>query len=201
LNVNGIEVLTDVHLARFLLERVSLKDFEDGIRVMVNERGTLRLTLDNQGISIPANPRIQLAGFYTSDEHEKWLKSADLCPYTLGQKQQSFKLTIPDSTLAGTRTNLSFELPSQKGDVIGFSITPADTSTTTLIYDRYFDVFENGVEIIQNYVAALSVPMTARKYFQWYKLIPAASRINFVVENATDTVADEDYFITFYFGN
>jgi hypothetical protein len=197
--INGQVILKDMNWANFAYYKTSGRDNEELVRVVVNERGLAELRVDNTLVGTPAQARLELAAYYTNEQHDEFLR-AFRWRNGLGLKQQSYRMTVPAGTAVGDIITLRDTLPINNGDIVGVSITSVNQDPL-LVSNRRFNVAENGVRIIENYNGALGLPSSGRRDWIFKKLIEPASTFTFQCELDTIANFDEYYLITFYFNN
>jgi len=198
--VNSQTLLKNMNWANFAYYKTSGLDDEELIKCRLNERGTAELRVNNILVGTPATARLQLAAYYTTPEHDAWLRTFEWGE-GLGLKQQSYLLTVP----AGTTTtdippNIQVDLSTGNGDIIGYSINSASQDPNDVV-SREFNVYENGQQIIEKYNGLLGLPSNGRRDWIFKKLTSPGSTLKFECNLLSTANVDEYYYITVYFAN
>jgi len=200
LKAGGQELTKDDNQSNYAYYMTRGRDEEERIRILLADRQRFELFVDNTLVGLPALARIQLLTFYTTEAHQYFLKNFKW-KFGLGLKKQSFLLTVTTADVPGAiPPKIVFTLPKFNNDVIALSMTSA-TNSAIIVGSRDFFVRENGVLIIDNYNGTFMLPNSGRRDWVFKKRISGGSAIEFICVTRTTPIANEFYFITFYFDN
>ena len=199
--VNSQTLLKNMNWSNFAYYKTSGLDDEELIKCRLNERGTAELRVNNNiAPGTPATARLQFVAYYTTPEHDDWLRTFKWGE-GLGLKQQSYLLTVPAGTLpTDIQPNIEVDLSTGNGDIIGYSISCASQDRNVVVL-REFNVYENGQQIIEKYNGMLALPSSGRKDWIFKKLTSPGSTLKFECSLLSTANVDEYYYITVYFAN